>query len=311
MTRREWLALTAAAPLLNAKGLTGFQCEDLAQNGLVLIPPSSPEFDTLVAGIEQRAPERNLPKISEADREVSAILVNRGQKPVAGLQAVWRFETADGHSFRHSWGMLQSRGVLLPFGFSEVARKRDAYWHTILPGSKRYLTDGRMMGDNTDVRPPDADERIGSGGGGGGGGAHGTLRDGIVITQGTLAIDGAFFADGEFAGPNREQLWEKIVAEAEARMSVGQVAREGRDKGESAQGILDVIAEMTGPAPERIPMPPMIKENSASMEDYRHWALQQVAFEFFGMPMRDITPEHKVETIAAWSDTVLPKFRRA
>jgi hypothetical protein len=61
------------------------------------------------------------------------------------------------------------------------------YWQTIFPGSKRYLAESGLVGDNTDVRPPGDDEKsrgvIGAVGGGGGGSSREPIR------QITLALD--------------------------------------------------------------------------------------------------------------------------
>lgn len=123
-----------------------FLCEDLPQHGLVLVPPSSPEYDPLLAEIQRRLdqppdgappiPEEFRPRISDADRPTSAILLNRSPKTIAAMQAVWRFVTVTGRSYRHSRGMLSAQSLLLPFGRSEDLLKLFGYWHTILPGSK-------------------------------------------------------------------------------------------------------------------------------------------------------------------------------
>jgi hypothetical protein len=89
------------------------------------------------------------------------------------MQAVWRFETVTGRSYRHSCGMLSVQSLLLSFGRSEDSLlKLFGYWHTILPGSKRYLSESGMVGDNTDVRPPTPDEKWRGGGIAGGGGVE-------------------------------------------------------------------------------------------------------------------------------------------
>jgi len=69
-----------------------------------------------------------------------------------------------------------------------------------------------MVGDNTDVRGPKPDE-VWKGGcisGIGGGG----YNPGLPIKSVTLILDGVFFLDGGFAGPNRSGLWEQVTKEA-------------------------------------------------------------------------------------------------
>ena len=54
--------------------------------------------------------------------------------------------------------MLPDR-LLRPFGASEKSLKLDGYWDVILPGSKRYLSDLKTVGDNTDGARQDPTKR--------------------------------------------------------------------------------------------------------------------------------------------------------
>src|SRR5205085_1298680 len=112
--------------------------------GLLLVPPSSEDYNALLADIQHRVngpaegsppfPEKFRPRIIPEDRPTSAILLNRSGKTIAGLQAVWRVETETGRTFRHSRGMLSPHGLLLPFGRrDESTLKLYTYWNTVLP----------------------------------------------------------------------------------------------------------------------------------------------------------------------------------
>jgi hypothetical protein len=298
-----------------------FQCQDLARYGVVLVPPGTEEYDRLLAEIQRRAnapldgspplPERFRPRIIPEERPTSAILLNRSVKPIAGLQVVWRFETETGRTFRHSRGMLSSNTLLLPFRpQNESATKLYTYWQTIFPGSKRYVAESGLVGDNTDVRPPADDEKWRGGIGGGGGGGGGNSRD--PIRQVTLVLDGVFFLDGEFVGPDGEKMFEQTVADAEAHRIVARIAQDGHYKGLSAADILSEIEKTTGVAPDRPPMPANMRNPAASDEDFRAAALQAIAFE---LRMRRRLPqgsndEQAVFAIISWNDVVLPKFRK-
>src|SRR5580658_3727043 len=112
------------------------------------------------------------------------------------MELVWRYEEAGGRIYTRSYAMPSARRVLLPFGASPSSLKLQTYWSTILPGSKRYVGENEMAGDNTDVRLP-ADDEIWKGGGGGGAGG-GNRTSATPIKSVTLNIDGVFFTDGEF-----------------------------------------------------------------------------------------------------------------
>lgn len=113
------------------------------------------------------------------------------------MELVWRYEEIGGRTYTGSSANTFGRALLLPFS-TQVNPKLQAYWNTILPGSKRYLGENEMAGDNTDVRMPDEDEMWKGGGGFGSGGGRGRVNSFKSVT---LAIDGAFFSDGEFVGP--------------------------------------------------------------------------------------------------------------
>jgi hypothetical protein len=104
-----------------------FHCEDLPQFGVVLVPPSSPEYDRLLADIQWRInhpvegspplPESIRPRILEEDRETSAILLNRSQHGIAAIQQIWNFQEVNGRNYTSSIGGGSNPSVLLPFGF--------------------------------------------------------------------------------------------------------------------------------------------------------------------------------------------------
>jgi hypothetical protein len=106
------------------------------------------------------------------------------------------------------------------------------------------------VGDNSDVRPPRPDE-VWTGGviGAGSGGRHsrGPLR------KASLTLDGVFFDDGGFAGPDREGLWDRVVLDVEAHAALARMARE---EGTFARKIFAAIETVTGPGSDRPPGPP-------------------------------------------------------
>lgn len=298
-----------------------FACEDLPQNGVLLVPPASPDYDALLSEIERRArepvdgappvPEKFRPRIAEEDRETSAILLNGSPKTIAAMQVVWRFETVTGRAYQHSQGVLSGQSLLLPFGRrDEMLRKLYGYWHSIFPGSKRYLSEAGMVGDNTDVRPPVVGEEWR--GGIITGGTRSATTGGEAVQQVVMALDGIFFLDGEFIGPNREKLFERTVAEGEAHTMVGQIARDAHENGASTADILARVEQTTGPAPERLAMDLAFPHTSANADEFLRAALGRVAYQIAGgrkFPdaLRD---ERAVEMVLSWTGVELPKFRR-
>jgi hypothetical protein len=297
-----------------------FLYEDLARHGVVLVPPPAQDYNRHLADIQRRAnapvegspplPERLRPRILPEDRPTSAILLNRSPKSIVCLHVVWRFETETGRTFHHSRGMLSPKGWLLSFYHqNESITKLYAYWQTIFPGSKRYLGESGLVGDNTDVRPPGDDEKWRGGFIAGEGGGAGSSRE--PIRQVTLVLDGVFFQDGEFVGPDSDKMFEETVADAEARRIVARIAKDGHYKGLSPAQILAQIEKTTGVAPDRPPMPPNFW--NATYEDFRAVALQHIAWEL-GMRRRfqqGSNDEQAVFALINWCDVVLPNFRKA
>jgi hypothetical protein len=288
-----------------------FVCEDLPQYGLPLVPPTAPDYPALLNDIQRRLGQM----VNAADQPTSAILLNKSARSIASLTVVWRFETAGGRSFRHAYSMLSKPALLLPFSELPQSLKIRAYWDTILSGSKRYLAESGIAGFNTDVRPPASDEQWSEDGGGGVGsvsgwgtwnGAHTPAGD--PVERIVLVLDGVFFQDGGFVGPNREKLFEQTVTDAQAHQLIGRIARDGHNKGTDPAQILAQIEKTTGPAPQS---PGPIGPNP-TVDDFRQWALEKLAFEFhIYRTLGKMTAERVVYTTMAWTDAVVPNFRRA
>ena len=137
--------------------------------GLVFVPPSTDGYAALVADIKARSLQTAVrysgqPGFDESEidrwespeqRGGSVIFINRSERPVALLQILWLYSLLDGREIVGSCAWAGSEALLLPYGQTPSMRTVMAYWSSILPGSKRYITSGEtMIVDNTDVRPP-------------------------------------------------------------------------------------------------------------------------------------------------------------
>jgi len=295
-----------------------FNCEDLPQHGVVLVPPSSPDYDPLLADILRRGdhlpggppiPESMRAQFSEQHRDISAILLNRSPNSIAAIQQAWTFQERTGRTYTRFVRVGSNPAVLLPFGIPENLQKLYGYWHVILPGSKRYLNaNGEQLGDNSDVRPPAPDE-IWTGGVVGGRGGAGRNRG--AMDKVTLTLDGVFFTDGGFAGPNRRSLWEEIVYAAEAHIRVANMARRGHERGRAAEEIIAEIETITGPATPlsghpRIHRPP---SGFSDPEVYRQSALEKIAWQIGRVRMSQ-GDARTVDVVMGWFDAYVPNFHK-
>jgi len=282
----------------------------------------------MLSQIEQRAlvsranlPEamaRFVPQVAGSPRETAAILRNNSEKAILGLQVDWVFETQSGRQYRHSRPLISPRFLLLPFDWTEAVRKRAAWTQSILPGSIRFIGEAGMVGDNSDVRSPETDEVLpknGLLGGGGGGRVSSGQSHPEPLRRVTLVIDGVFFADGEFAGPNHDRLFEQTVADLRARLIVGSAVQEGIRAGLSAEAIFNAIDQVTHLDPtEPYPMMPLSFRNPHATEaQFSETALQQLGFELNRRRGRLVTKGlvsegELLRTISAWADVPIPKL---
>ena len=235
-------------------------CRGLERHGVVLVPPSAPEYAELLQDILTRARTRlkGGPPVDEEDlafsSEASVVLRNGGRNSIVSIAYVWEVRLdRDGRVVTHSTTPATNPSVLLPFGLQERAIKFHRYWNTIFPGSKRLIQfQGGMLGDNTDVRQPEPDELWHGGLFGSRAGFRRAGREPLILT-----LDGVFFEDGGFAGADELGMYEQTVSAAEAFLEVAQLARNTRQTGTSLTAFLDEVRTLTGQSEGgRLPPPP-------------------------------------------------------
>jgi hypothetical protein len=288
-----------------------FVCEDLARYGVVLIPPSTVEYFELLADIEHRLQNRPegappvaegaISRIAEHDTSGSAILLNKAEVAIASMAYIWADSIACLPGTNPS--------VLLPFGMDDRGRKFESFWNTIFPGSKRLMTcDGSVYGDNTDLRPPAADEL--SRGGGWFSVGVGSGRERRKPSK--LTLDGVFFVDGGFAGPNQLGSWEHTMSAAEAHLACAAMAREARGKGIPAAEFFVRVQAFTGSTDEtRMPIPPHYRWGSTPVdpEAIRNYERQKMGRQVSAV-RKYSGDEEALARIEAWADAPVPRFHK-
>jgi hypothetical protein len=266
-----------------------YRCEDLPKYGVVLVPPSSPEFAALFAGVMKRV-ENPLPGSRprvpqfESPEAPAMVLRNQARQSIASLAWKWTFEPEYGRRGGASVSMIALPNVLAPFGLDDRARMLHGYWDTIFPGSNRVIRGNALLGDNTDIRPPQPGE-MWTGGIAGVGGASRVPPGPTQIV--TLAIDGVFFLDGGFAGPDTLGSFDRFTAGVAAHLEAGKIAREGHNNGTPSSAILDRIQTLTGPGLQTI------ADQIANMRKYSSFGDDRIVYQ-----------------LMSWSETPLPTFRK-
>lgn len=258
--------------------------EDLGLDGIWLIGPNSKYFDQWLAEILSRAGDEAA-VVDAAERPGAAILVNGSGKDIAAWTLIWRFEKNNGteSSRTFSHGIAICPSLLLPFGLQESEVKTAHRRMTILAGSKRYVGGGRMLGDNRDVLPD---------GGAAGDRAARHPVDWSAMRRTTLSLDGVFFTDGEFVGPDRAGSWTRVTTEAEIHAETARMVRAAMARGEAAGAILDRLCA----APVRVSGDGRYTRHDEArmVESYR----------------RHTGDEETLARLAAWDGAAVPAFRR-
>lgn len=294
-----------------------FFSEDLASDGIVLVPHTSPDYRPLLADIQRRIEEPQyesswlstevrehiLGRIVADDCETSAILLNNSGKSIASMILLWRLTERSGRVERHTnrWG---GDGLLVPTRLDPVRRKMLGYWWVIMPNSKRYICLNGVAGDNSDVRLPAADE-IYTGGFVQWGSPPGNQH---LLRSATLSIDSIFFTDGEFIGPDTEQLWERTQYKAELMKSIAAVAREGYQRGDPRHRIFAAIEEITGPEGGTGPIPPPPGQLGGS--DFLVNMERLVVATSLGQQRRENGDESALVRLLAWAESNPPRLYR-
>jgi hypothetical protein len=256
-----------------------FLCQDLPEAGVVLVPQIPP---------------------------IGATLINQSEKPIVAWSLQYRTEDESGRAGGANATMSGNSipSVLLPFGLTPELRKQLLYQNAILPGSRRYIRDGELLGDNTDVRPAQPDEvwkaTFTLGGG------NRLIRDLDELKSVTLILDGIFFADGEFAGPNQLQLFDTVVHEAEVYRDVARAVSRLVKSGNNADTIFTAVEKLTGPS--RAAMPPRPGAQSPP-EAFREQARSFIA-SMISCLRKQRSDSEAMSMLVDWADVDLPHYRR-
>lgn len=292
--------------------------EDLPQHGLWLIGPSSPYYDQWLAEILHRGRDRGPDWAASSSEESgydsarpgSAILVNGSGQDIAAISFFWRFERTDLIQSTRigAKGMGMVPDLLLPFGLgaTELAHLRDNF--SIKAGSKRYVGAGRIVGDNSDVAPAPVSGWLGSV----------TREDRIdrhpvdwsTIRSTTLSLDGVFFLDGGFVGPDQAGMWAKTTGAARIHTELARLAFEGRARGDSAAEIFGRLSEATSaPVDPLSPPPPSSPHIRIGFQATARPEFVEAAHRV-AMMRQYYGDDATLDRLASWHGTVLPDFRR-
>ena len=261
MTMRRTV-LWALASILLLSGLTLFRwistearavgiqlnVKDLPAYGLNLIPPTDPHFQEELS-IPLAAKQGN--SLEEGLRPYSVLFKNKGKKTVVGYRLTWEMTKADGTvSLRQNGGV--NPGALMGNRQQGLENRALVGGFAVKPNSMAFVSlAGAMSLDG------------GSGMGGFAGGladqaamdqllrakdttslVNAAIADLRNFTTITVSIDGVFFEDGTFVGPDATGLFADVEAELNAKRDLMEELAFALDKKQSVAEVFSYIEEV-------------------------------------------------------------------
>jgi hypothetical protein len=188
--------------------------KDLPEHGLIIIGPSDPSFDALLAGHLKGEPNEVLDNL----KPFSFFVENRSKQTVVAYTLEWCFTKPDGTNDCYRQSVVNPRPLMDGGGdLPEVMVEQSG---RIKPASSRFFSliaaDG-SGGFRVPVSPEEAEQF-----------KRGLKPDRWALLQRygaelskysdiTFSLDGAFFDDGTFIGPNTTGLFEQTMAQINAK----------------------------------------------------------------------------------------------
>jgi hypothetical protein len=198
--------------------------KDLPEHGVVILSPSHPTFENRMSTLLKDVPTA----FQQAQVPFSVFIENRSEKAVVAYSVKWEIVKADGNMAGNAV-TFSNPSALMDGGLSGYEHVLLMPGNSIPPQAARLISMGGMA----------IDERGGTGIGGIAGGtanpsdtkrlqeaaksqdidaALDYMRRELQGYQNiTVSMDGVFFADGKFAGPNTTQFFEKMQANIDAK----------------------------------------------------------------------------------------------
>jgi hypothetical protein len=246
-------------PMLNIK--------DLPEQGLRIIAPSDPAFDGLAAPLLQGQPS----SVIEALRPYSVLVKNMNHKTVVACLLKWEMMRPNGTVQAETTGFvtlwrLMKQGAS---GIGEYSIKPNSAWF-FSPSSIDINQDTGTAAARTNTPLSPSEER---------------MRDEYLrkVTERlvqyasiTVSLDGAFFDDGTFVGPNSTHFFESVEASRNARRDLFREVERDVSRGKQLPEIFKSIEELAR-------KPEVALDSDSTSSDFYNYYQKRVAEEVLQM----------------------------
>ena len=261
--------------------------KDLSNHGLKIIDASDPSFDGMLRA-ELKGKSNDA---VEAMKPFSVFLKNTGNRAVVAYLVQWAYTRADGTNQYYKKAVINPEALVhSKMGFEEARGREDV----IEPNSSRLLTLLSPSGSGmlrVTLTPSEAEEV-----------KNGTIKfDRATLLQRfsneaekytaiTVSIDGAFFADGTFVGPDTSNFFNQTKAAIDGKRSLLEtIGNDLSNKNRARAEIYKDLEEIATQTVEKL-------DSESSPADYHKYFKAMSANEI--LRMKGIYGEEKALTLA-------------
>lgn len=236
------------------------EVKDLPEHGLTIITPSDPRFDEEMSAFLGGA-DGGLGRDLEAVRPFCAFLRNTSAEEVVAYKLKWELMGSDGQVMTRYTSTLNPAKLMgeeVPGGV-ETGRE-------VRPNASRFIAWEASLTSLLHARRDDQ----------GGPPTPATQKRAAILTAladaigremapvvgVTVSIDGAFFADGTFVGPDADHTFAEVQGYVEAKLDLALLVESGKRQGRSPAEIIEQLSAGLGGADvtaDARPAPPDFK----------------------------------------------------
>ncbi len=231
--------------------------KDLPERGIRIISPTDAQFDNLLEDfLHNHSKQQNRPEIStDIIRAFSVFMQNTGQENVVGYWLIWELTNIEGKTVSHVKTFLngsyiaQSRGKTAgpEIGRDQfVVKPNEFQFVSLLPISEE--SSGAIYSGNKskDYRGHYDDQRLAASNRDSARAIDLLIKELKETVSIIVSVDGAFFEDGLYVGPNKTNFFERVHAQYEAKRDLyAKIQRiiRGKERPEKVSGFLNEIAD--------------------------------------------------------------------
>lgn len=250
------------SPKLNIK--------DLPEHSLIIVSPSNTSFDDMVTPLSQSSQR----SVIEAIKPYSVFLKNQSDHTIVACLLKWEMMQPNGIV------KVESRGFITLWRLMKHDAP-DSGQGVIKPHSSWFFSpSGIEINQNVDSLSGTAENKLTASQEAIQADYLGKLTDKLAeFTSITVTIDGVFYEDGSFVGPNTLHLFETVDAQLNARRDLSREVASGIAQGKHAGEIFKEIEELAH-------QPKIILKATSQPSDFYHYYKKDMAEEILGVKQR-------------------------